>query len=303
MAGVIRARLSLRSKPGALDKVGVAWQATLPRAQVRAQISPDAITGGSASATNSSTVPARIEIAALQLSGGGTLDLGSTLGGSFDDFSRARFDGVAKASVARAAVFTKMPTGAASGANSPLASLNGANLRGVSATARFGLPVAIARQNGKSAARLANADAVSWAAQVRVAGASLPLPADLRLAAQAPAVQVGSVQLALGSDSGAGAQAILPRVSLQLAGGRVDGSLRLGRDGSVDAQLLASNLDARPARPHRAFAGRRDGPKRGLGGGGKYLERERAGVGQSAGAGPVAALHGARAGPLSGWPV
>ncbi len=251
VSGLAQTRFSVRSRPGALDAVGVAWELSLPQARVQAALSPDALASAPGASSTGKPVPAQVEVAQVLVRGGGTLRLSHPLAEASPTIASGlgtvRFEGVVGASAGRAALFTPVNTGASP---SVLSSLNGARLQNVRATAQLGFAVDTSRGSGSGSAPLASAP--SWKAQLEVGGASLPLPATLRSVAargRAPAssLEVGQVRLALssaGSAAGGEAVAIVPRISARLAGGRADGSLRFNRDGSLSAQLLASDLDA-----------------------------------------------------------
>ena len=252
VSGLARARLSIRSRPNALDSLGVAWELSLPRAQLRAALTPDALLA-SASGPSSGLIPARVEVAQARASGVGTLNLSAPSTSANRVGSGAlnmRFDGVASASAARVALFTSQNASSGAAA-SAVEGLNGARLQNVRASTELRFSIDTGGRNGRGA----RASAPIWKAQLQVGRASVPLPASLRATQDvtqgaqngAPELEVEQVRFALDSASlsnGAnGALALVPRVSLRLAGGRADGSLSLNRDGSIRAQLLASNLD------------------------------------------------------------
>jgi hypothetical protein len=252
LSGTATARLALRSRPGALDEFGVSWQLEVPRAGVSASVNPRLALQNVALPSTSLPVASRPEAVravagGVRVRGNGILRLGlfTTRSGVANrrgilDARSLRFSGATAVDVARVTVSSPQAPGAPAFPNTLSASaLDGAQVQNVRAVAR--LSVDASRGGALGGAQV-------WAAQVRVGRASVPLPALLRRTLAGAPARIEASQLQFALDSGgrrdaAGVLAQVPRVSLALAGGRVDASARINRNGTLGLQILAANID------------------------------------------------------------
>ena len=219
--GILRGSLTVRNRAGALNAFDVAWDFSLARGRITAL---DA----------SRRAPERgqkfllagehtFDVASAKISGGGLARLG--------DNNAVSFMGNADVNAARAAVFVRAPFGSSSTLPSLPTWLNGTAVAGLQLLAQG--EVKLARgQTPQSEVRGA----------LRIARTKLPvLPSARGENGTNPIVE--NVRVAFGNFNTAATLVDLPRIEAQFAGGTVEGSARLQRDGLVAAQVLSSDID------------------------------------------------------------
>ena len=217
----MRGRLTVRNRAQALNAFDVAWDFSLARGRITALDS-------------SRRAPERgqkfllagehnFDIASAKISGDGLARLGAN--------NAVSFAGRAEMNAARAAVFVRAPFGGNADLPSLPIWLNGTSVADLQVLAQGEIKIARG-QTPQSDVRGA----------LRIARTKLPvLPSARGEGATAPVIE--NVRVAFGNVNSATTLVNLPRIEAQVAGGNIEGSARLQRDGLIAAQVLSSDID------------------------------------------------------------